>query len=504
MSAEQPASPPPPAAARAGRPGNAWWIAVAVIAATIAVYFQTFVDLWPKWTGGTESSYSHGPLIAAVSLWLIWRARADLHGVVVRPALWALPAALALSLLWLVAARAHIMTVYAALWPLLGFAILLAACGWRVARVFAFAFAYLWFAVPMWDYLTRLLQTLTVIVVGAMNTLTRVPSEVVGDFVYLPQGTFEIAAGCSGLHFFMVALAIGALAGEVHRDRWPTRLLLVALAAALALVTNWLRVYIIILAGYLSDMQHYLVTVDHYKFGWVIFAVAMAAYFFVLHRLPSHPEVPAAVAPAAAGPRSAAGAALAVGLLAVLLLPLASWIARQAAPSPPLAPLAPAVADFAGPLAPGPLWRPEYQGETEEARVTYLSPAGRALEVYVNRYVEQAQGAELIGYDNRLFDPRDFRLRSASVTTVTVPGGAIDAVEARLDTRFGEPWIALYRYYVGDKTLTTARVVQVATGLQGLWRPVPAGLTAVATACAGDCEAARLELAMLLGQLEGK
>ncbi len=42
-------------------------------------------------------------------------------------------------------------------------------------------------------------------------------------------------------------------------------------------------------AGYLTDMQHYLVRVDHYYFGWALFAVAMAVFFLLARGKPPTP-----------------------------------------------------------------------------------------------------------------------------------------------------------------------------------------------------------------------
>src|SRR5690606_24257028 len=120
-------------------------------------------------------------------------------------------------------------------------------------------------------------------VVRGLLRVVGIPSHFIGNDVQIPAGTFEIAGGCSGLHFFVVALAIGALMGEMRGDDWRGRLKLLLLAGALALVCNWLRVFTIILAGHYTHMQHYLVAQSHYGYGWMVFALAMVV-FFVLER----------------------------------------------------------------------------------------------------------------------------------------------------------------------------------------------------------------------------
>src|SRR5690606_42083039 len=135
--------------------------------------------------------------------------------------------------------------------------------------------------------INALLQGGTVVAVDILLRVSGVAAYVYGNMVHLASGSFEIAGGCSWLHFFIVALAIATLYGGIHRDSLKVRLQLAALAIVVALLTNWLRVYAIIVAGYLTDMQHYLVRVEHYRFGWVVFAAMMIVFFLTARRMPS-------------------------------------------------------------------------------------------------------------------------------------------------------------------------------------------------------------------------
>lgn len=477
----------------------AWWLAVGVLALCVIVYFQTWRELWPVWMDTDRTSYTHGLLIAAVSLWLVWRSRQSLAAVAIRPVPWLIPIVLTLSLAWLVLAKAGILTLHAALWPVLASSALFAACGWRVASALAFPLAYLWFAVPVWDHLGRLLQTLTVLAVDGLNNLTHVPGMVVGDIVIIPQGRFEIAAGCSGLHFFVVALAIGALAGEIHRDRFRMRVLLMVIAAVLALVTNWLRVYFIILAGYLTDMQHYLVTVDHYKFGWVLFAVSMVVFFLVLNRLPVHKEEPAQALSQSVTSGGQRG--YLAGVAALILLPVASAAANWLHRDEPVGLEARAVEGFTGPLSPSPAWGPVYVGPDSEIRAAYLSADGRVIDHYANVYYTQSQGRELIGYENHLLDPAIFRQASRRQVMRETVVGTIPFVEVVAEHRNGRRWAVMYHYRVGGRRLAGDLETQLAAGFLSLWSAVPAGIHAVAAPCDGDCGAVEDELAGLLASL---
>ncbi len=67
-------------------------------------------------------------------------------------------------------------------------------------------------------------------------------AQVHGNFITIAWGTFEIAKGCSGLHFFEVGLAIAALWGELDEQTPAGRIKLMALMGAMAIVCNWIRV----------------------------------------------------------------------------------------------------------------------------------------------------------------------------------------------------------------------------------------------------------------------
>jgi len=481
---------------------GAWPMAVVALVVTTAVYFRTFIDLWPRWMDAAGTTYTHGILIAGLCLWLGFRARRDLEGIAARPALWALPGVLVLSLAWMVARKGAIADLYNVLWPLLAWMAVLAAAGWPAARRLIVPIGFLYFAIPVWDHGNWILQALTVKAVAVLNSLTGVEAVMAGNLVILPAGRFEIAAGCSGLHFFMVGLAIAVLAGELHGDRLSTRVLLVALAGILAVVSNWLRVYFIVLAGYLTNMQHYLVKVDHYKFGWVVFAVAMVGFFLVLRRLPAGDERPrpdaGSLAPATAGQASRTIVAALVALVALPAVSMAANVVRSDAAATDLT--APALEDFSGPLSATPAWSPRFRGADAEVHVAYLARSGVVLDYYRNAHINQSQGHELISSGNQLFDEADFKVVTRSLRYVDAGTELVPAIELRLEDRSGRTWQAFYHYDVAGSVATGRLSTQLLTGYRSLLGPSAAGVRAVAARCDSECELVVKDLESLLLQ----
>ena len=253
-----------------------------VLAAAALLYWPGTLSLGELWSDTTGDTYTSGFLIAAVSLWLLWRQRAQLvpSPLPARQCLAALALLAGAALIWQFALRAGIQVVYLTLLPFLWWLCVALVCGRRAARATAFPLGFLIFALPIWDYLIPLLQWLTVHVVRLALRVTGVPSYFKGEYVQIPAGIFQIQGGCSGLHYFIVGLAIAVLLGELRRDDWRVRLQLILVGGALAILSNWIRVFSIILAGHLSHMQSYLVRVSHYSYGWFVFLATLILFFF--------------------------------------------------------------------------------------------------------------------------------------------------------------------------------------------------------------------------------
>lgn len=474
-----------------------WWLVgvqIVLLLGIAALLWPTTASLLVAWEDTQAQTYTHGYLIAALCVYLIARNRDLFDHVASRPSWSAAGLLLCGSLAWLIAWRAGIQVIHQILLPLLAWLAIWTACGARVARISAFAVGYLLFAVQIWGSINGLLQSGTVIAVDILLRITGVPAFVQDNFVHLAVGDFEIAGGCSGLHFFIVALAIAALYGEVNRDTSRVRLLLLGIAALGAIVTNWLRVYLIVLAGHLTAMEHYLVRVDHVKFGWALFAVMIAGFLLVARRMPLAPEsdVPSGgSSPAAA---SAYVFSTALALTAAAIGPLCDRMAQHAEIPAPIAPAMPvAPVSWQGPVdASSGTWQPRFVGADLTNSAEYQS-GERRVEWYAATYAWQGQGKELIGYDNTLLGPGD-ELVGSEVREV---GGA-SVIETRV--RRQESTSLIWSFYEVGGARTTG---SFAAQMQYAWRSLvgtPASrVIALRSECRDDCEAARAALAEILG-----
>jgi exosortase len=408
--------------------------------------------------------YAHGWLVPGLVAWLIWNERADFQEGRGGDPLLLVPL-VGLSLFWLAATITHIQLLHQT-----GFVLLLVFWGLFVfgrssARTVVVSGAVVLLSLPLWEVFVPLLRRLTTLMSGAMVMLVRVPARIDGDLIHLPSGSFEIADGCAGLNYLLSALVIGIVYAQVMVQGTRARLLVVATATAVAIVSNWIRVALLVVIGHVSEMQAWLIP-NHIEFGWAVFFAGLLLFFMVAGRIErwaarKKPKAEGEPAPAEAEPvveappapadtrgwmkRAGVASALAVAG-PVLFFSLAALPAVDAE-----APGLNGVAGGAGWRAVPPEsnqpfdWRPAYQGAQQHDRVSFTD--GSAY-VYGDRFVfrEQAQNAKLIGYPNSIARSRD--ILDHQVIGPVDPGGRLWVRQAVIRTPDG-PILTWYWYRVG-------------------------------------------------------
>lgn len=428
-------------------------IAIPVLLVLVACS-PTLMRLHFHWTDWARTTYTHGYLIAGVCLCLLWR---NLRQAPAAPSVQglhfgALGVLFAIGAGWVLGVRSGLVSVEWALLPILLITAIWTVSGVGAARRNAFAVGFLYFAMPLWSAATGLFQWTTVYVVRAMLRIVGIPSHFVDNTVQIPSGTFEIAGGCSGLHFVIVGLALAALMGELRGDDWRGRIKLLCIAGALAVATNWIRVFTIILGGHFTHMQSYLVVHSHYGYGWALFTVAMILFFLLERRMPlrvpkqSPDQVAAAPRHGFMKPVSGVAAVMAV----VTILQYLS--ARQAEASVTVATPPTGWSE----VQPDD-WQGSVAGADSHQHKAWVSPTGRRVDRHDHLFLTQHQGKELGGYGN--------------------------------DLSPGDGHVVVVRYQVGNrlwKTAVPAQLHYAALSVLKL-RSVPASVLVWRTPCLPDC-----------------
>lgn len=288
--------------------------------------------LWPALHGVHHNwsdkygHFSHGYLVLGMALWLAWRCWREHVPEPSAPTWLAIPLLAVFIVAMAVSVAVSIETFTQSLLPLVLLASISAVYGWRTGRRYFWPIFFLYTALPVWWLINTPLQELTAFVANVLVRWTGIPAFVEGNSFHLPAGVVHIAAGCSGLAYLNSAVALALFQALQYLHSWRDRLKLLTVAVVLALAFNWLRVYSLIVIAYASDMQNYLIRVDHLTYGWILFAFCIWPVFWYGVRLERRqgaaPASPAAAGNGVAGPWQAmalAGTAVA----ALLLVPAA-------------------------------------------------------------------------------------------------------------------------------------------------------------------------------------
>jgi exosortase A len=151
-----------------------------------------------------------------------------------------------------------------------------ALLGPRVAAGLLFPLGYMLFLVPFGDEIIPMLQAITARLAVALTHLSGVPAALDGVFNDTPGGLFEVAEACSGVKFLVAMVALGTLVAHLCFARWKRRAALMLAAVLVPVLANGVRAWGTI---YIAQSQGiaFAAGFDHIVYGWIFFALVMAA-----------------------------------------------------------------------------------------------------------------------------------------------------------------------------------------------------------------------------------
>lgn len=272
--------------------------ALALLFAVVAyAYWPTLGAMFQIWW--RSDTYTHGMLVPFISAWLIWRKREQLAAVSPRSMLWpVIPLALAVFA-WLLGelTAVNALTQFALIFIVVASAI--ALLGNAASKVIAFPLLFLFFALPVGDFLMpRLMEWTADFTVIALRS-SGVPVYREGQNFIIPSGSWSVVEACSGIRYLIASLTVGTLYAYLTYHSLKRRLIFVAISIIVPIVANWLRAYLIVMLGHLSGNK-LAMGVDHLIYGWVFFGVVIAIMFAIGMRWAE-----AEVRPGAANPQLA-------------------------------------------------------------------------------------------------------------------------------------------------------------------------------------------------------
>lgn len=254
--------------------GQAWLIASVflVIAAFGLLYRDVVYWLVDDWE--MSGDFSHGYLIAPLSLWMAWERRDALRALPMRPS-WHGLAIMGASLVLLAAGTLGVETFLARV-SLVGMVagVIVFVLGWGHLRMLAFPVGVLLLMIPIpsiiFNRVTLHLQMVASALGERMLLLAQVPVLREGNVIQLPEMSLQVAEACSGIRSLMSLVTLAVLYGYyTERGTW-LRVALVAGAVPIAILMNGLRI-----AGTGIAARVYGVAAaegfSHSFSGWLIF-----------------------------------------------------------------------------------------------------------------------------------------------------------------------------------------------------------------------------------------
>jgi exosortase len=249
-----------------------------LVALAALAWHRTLGTLWSTWS--TNDNYSHGPLVPATSLVLVWLRREHLRSLPVRADARGLALIAFGCLLQVAGVRADVFALQGwSLLPLL-FGASLAFFGGPITRALAFPLGYLGFMLTfppvVMNTLSYGLKEISVRASVAGAHALGVVLQRSGMSLLLANGELRVENPCSGLRSLLALLATGTLFAYFQPGRLWRRLAVLLAAMPVAILGNAARLVLVIVAADRRGVTWASGTF-HDVTGYVVYAVALLA-----------------------------------------------------------------------------------------------------------------------------------------------------------------------------------------------------------------------------------
>lgn len=237
--------------------------------------FFGMVSIWYR-----SETFTHGFLVFPIVAWLVWQKRYLLLSKTPRINIWFLGFGFCASFVWLLGDLVFINSVtqlaVIALIVLAVFAIF----GINVASVILFPLLFLFFAVPLGEFLLPILMEWTAKFTVVAIRLSGIPVYQDGLHFVISSGNWSVVEACSGVRYLISSFMIGTLYAYLNYRSFKRRLIFICVAVLVPILANWARAYFIVMLGHFSG-NTLAVGFDHIIYGWAFFGVVIALMFLI-------------------------------------------------------------------------------------------------------------------------------------------------------------------------------------------------------------------------------
>ncbi|MEO8117834.1 MAG: exosortase A [Rhodoferax sp.] len=450
---------------------------------TLFLYRETgtaMVTIWAR-----SDTFSHGFVVLPIVLWLVWRKRNSMAVETPQPTVGVTAFVACAAFVWLLGDLAAVNAVTQLAFVALLVLAVPAVLGWPVARLILFPLGFLFFSVPIGEFLMPQLMDWTANFTVLALRFSGIPVFREGLQFVIPSGNWSVVEACSGVRYLIASLTVGTLFAYLNYQSTKRRLLFVLVSLLVPVVANWMRAYMIVMLGHFSGNK-IAAGVDHLIYGWLFFGVVIMLMFVIGARWAEPDKVVRLSGSGVPTQRRAVSAArlwASVSILATLVAfpHIALWATDRGKgpdPAPFTAPqvlttswrlVSPGVVDF----------KPAFQNPSAEMNNSYTS-LGRTVGLYLGYYRHQNYDRKLVSSNNALVVSQDTKWVQVASGRRTVAFGEqqlnLRAAELRSTGGNGSTHagrLMVLQYYWINGTLTSSDYLAKAYG--ALYRLVGRG-----------------------------
>ena len=455
--------------------------------------FGSMIRLWIN-----SSDFSHCFLILPASAVLIWGRRERLSKIQPQASIPVVLLIVGAGLIWVLGSLVNAAIIQGlaavALIPLSVWAVL----GRRVANEIAFPLLYLFFMVPFGEFLVPRLMEFTADFTVVAVRFSGVPIYRDGLYLTIPNGSFKVVDACSGVRMLIASVAVGVLFAHISFSSWYRRIIFLVATVLLAMLTNGLRAYAIVMIGHLLSME---AAGQHILLGYIFFGILIIVLILIGSRFSDkHDDDGESVHldfshNSSSRLRSFVSAGLA--MLVVALTPLTASalhasVARQVPVEHDRLPIA--NGRWKGPREGHSEWAPVYVGKYKRDFGQYVT-ATAVVDFYIIIYGDQSPGSELINSENSIFDPERWIQVRENAANMQLPSGQRwDYIETELLA--GDRKRLIRYWYEVDNEPSSSQIqiklAELKNAVRG--RPSSSSMIAISTEFFDDAEAASATL----------
>ena len=263
-------------------PDVAWKRALIVLALALAWAGYLYRDaadamlvIWQR-----SETFNHCFLIPPIVAWLIWRKRAVLATMQPAPSFPAVFLTIGAGAAWLAGQLAIVNALTQFAFVAIAVASVPALLGFRVASAIAFPLAFLFFSVPFGEFVMPQMMELTADFTVLALRASGIPVYREGLQFVIPSGNWSVVEACSGVRYLIASFTVGTLFAYLNYRSPGKRLAFMLVSLAVPIVANWLRAYMIVMLGHISNNK-LAAGVDHLIYGWVFFGVVIMIMFAI-------------------------------------------------------------------------------------------------------------------------------------------------------------------------------------------------------------------------------